>query len=155
MTVLHSLGCGRTDDQRIEDASNENGSKWHKNGPSIAIHQKATPADVFSDVLASNTEQLFSRISDHESQAKDRLKGEEDREGSFLQSRELGSWKHFERDNATDKGLEERGSEERAITQDVIRFVVRYGRHVCWSIFGGWQRSGSRDLPNGISRQIA
>jgi hypothetical protein len=52
------------------------------------------------------------------------LEGEEDREGSLLESRKLGSWKDFEGNHTTDEGLEERGSQEGAIAQDVVCFVV-------------------------------
>jgi len=76
--------------------------------------------------LVAYSEQLLARIGNHESQTEYRLKGEEDGEGSLLKSRELRSRKDFEGDYATNEGLEERRSKERAIAQDVVCFVVCY-----------------------------
>jgi hypothetical protein len=73
-----------------------------------------------------------------------------------LESRKLGSWKDFEGNHTTDEGLEERGSQEGAIAQDVVCFVVADWRHVDVDLFrDGKDSEMFKILSNGISRQIA
>lgn len=130
VTLLHGLSCGRTNYQSVKNTGNKDGCKRYEDRPSITVREKTTEANVFSEGLVSDTKQFLTRVGEQECQTEDRLEGKEDRESGLLKSRELGSRKDLECNNTTDERLEECGSEEGPIAQDVIRFVVGNRRHI-------------------------